>query len=281
MSTTDFSELRKLIVKNTPSIIKCARISNGLDQVSLAKSLGVSQSTISKYEKGHLIPDAINWAIICQVTSIPLDSNELGFLDFEQAASFNFRLKDEMENVHSMNWIHPIFRQDCGYNNRYLKPLIGHAFETKGEEACRQFFSDLNIDPSYFVRLDLQLNDTFLSKFGEFFGSLPKSEELSGEFWKLEHHGLACRRSLSQGQALQTYLESYIEKSMAYNCVFNYEVIEKKPQTSVFRFFSKESVECCEFAIDYHELFLKQLCLHDQRNLQIDKSGSEWLAIVS
>lgn len=251
-------ELKKKVIEHTPYIIKCARISRGFDQAQLASDIGVAQSTISKLEKGSLLPDAATWAVICEITGIPLNSNQLGFIDFGMS-------KERVSLVHpgfktesySKKFVNPKYQVNSMFSVRFFKPLLETVKKEKGVDYYCSVLKKLKIDPAYFYRLDLKLNELFLTDFlnEASFSERPKMKLSS--FWENNIHGFVFEKMLKKPKMTDP-LELFVKKSGNYNIAFKYEVIEKKRKSAEV-FVQYLVKDLSPNILDYNMMFLREI----------------------
>lgn len=174
-----------VLIKNTAQIFRVARKVTGLTQVEVANAIGISQSSVSKYESGILQPSALDWFNFCSLVNI--DSTKA--------------LKDGY--IDNCSRIKEFFYKDMGFTvprrykqNRQLKvremlPLVAHYKLQYGDEGWEQLTDKLKMDPDYFHVYDASVSLHFLEDFlahlpGTGKGFLDQAAKLSGN---LEMHG--------------------------------------------------------------------------------------------
>ena len=76
-------------------LLTCARCLRGLTQLELAKRVGIHQSSLSRIEKGILVPGVYLWHRIVQALDIPMDYVKNMFIDLQQIAKTQDNLINE------------------------------------------------------------------------------------------------------------------------------------------------------------------------------------------
>lgn len=277
MDTMNPQEIKENILLHTPLIIKCARMSSGYGQADFAKLLGITQSTISKLESGILVPDAITWAILCQQTNIPLDSNYLGFIDLKENSKNKFRLSSQNPFVSKL--IDKKYRENCNYNNRFIMPILNHLHIQLGTKDYQKALKSLKVDPCYFYRLDLQVNDNFIDKIQAKFFPKTSPEQLFDNFWSRKVHGSYFCDYVGMKHNSVKKVQYFVKHAKAYNCEFDYEIkdqTKKDIQLEVSPSTSKPSA----FMNQYNISFLKHMT-ENKNQFKITEKESSWIIQVA
>lgn len=144
--------LEKDFLESSARLIRTARKKMGLTQIELANKLGVSQSCLSKFESGILMPSAVQWAIFCQMTMIPSDSIFYGLIDglsanylekFDNGVNFKISSRYKTGNLLSM---------------RFLRPFLQTIENEVGIEKLEKAFKAIKTDIDYTYILSHQAN---------------------------------------------------------------------------------------------------------------------------
>lgn len=131
---------------------KVGRLLAGKTQVELSKVLGISQSSISKYESMALEPSASDWYQFCQFVGIDAHKTlSLGYIDGKK--KFKHRLFSE-----SLIKIPMQYRRDFLLKIRELVPFRQCFINDLGTERWKNFLEEHNIDDDMFYIYDFQVS---------------------------------------------------------------------------------------------------------------------------
>ena len=149
-------EQEELDLIHTSRVLRSARKLRGITQSEASDQLQISQSMISKLEKGLLSPSASLWFSATKLYNIPVtDSFESGYIDtldhqnILDYSETSFKIPEE-------------FLNDARFSVRSISPLLNYFVKKKGEKFSRTFFKSLKIDTDYFYVLDAKVNSSFL-----------------------------------------------------------------------------------------------------------------------
>ena len=220
----------EILLQNTARIFRVARKVTGMTQVEVAKAIGISQSSVSKYEAGILQPSALDWFNFC--TLVNLDSTKA--------------LKDGY--IDNCSRIKEFFYKDMGFTtprrykqNRHLKvrevlPMLVQYQAQFGEKGWLELAEKLKVDPDYFHVYDAPLSLNFLEDFmaqlpGTGKGFLDQAAKLSGD---LAMHG--DLKSYYQNASFSPNVGlAYVKKTSLYEEIFDVEQsLKGNKQTFVF-----------------------------------------------
>lgn len=131
---------------------KVGRLLAGKTQVELSLALGISQSSISKYESMALEPSASDWYQFCQYVGIDAHKTlSLGYIDGKK--KFKHRLFGD-----SMLKLPMRYRRDFLLKIRELIPFRKCVRTELGAEAWETFLSEHKIDDDLFFIYDFQVS---------------------------------------------------------------------------------------------------------------------------
>lgn len=138
----------KLIAQKTARVIRASRKQRSFTQKEVADRLGISQSALSKFEHGVLIPSAYQWQVFCEMVEIPALSLKSGLI--ERALPLEV---GQVARVGTFN-----LPRKFAYNRstmiRWFLPLLMAAKNNLGENLYFDFMKKIKIDPDYFVDLN-------------------------------------------------------------------------------------------------------------------------------
>lgn len=268
------AEIKENVQNHTPGIIKCARLFTGLDQIEFSQAIGISQSLVSKYEKGNLLPDTITWALICNITKIPLDSNIVGFIDMGERATPKFRL--EKENKYLNRFVNKDFRKNCYFNNRFFMPLIHNLSKKLSKKDLEKFFKEIKVDPSYFYRLDLQLNERFFEKIYKYFSKNKDILRTISQSWESSYHGNLYHKFEPHISSPVERMRIFSNLSSKYNCFFSYKIKDSSSNKIELEVEPKFDLKN-DFLADYNNAYLQSISGVKKANLfSVNKKSSSW-----
>ena len=130
-------------------ILRSIRKSMPLTQSELASKLGMTQSALSKIEKGTLMPSAYVWISLCQLADVPADAFFWGQIDREK--NCRFLKKDDRQQGYK---IPKKYNYLMGTSVRAMLPNIAYFKELFGEQGFQDFCFEHKIDPDFFAILD-------------------------------------------------------------------------------------------------------------------------------
>ncbi len=145
----------KLPARKIASLIRTARKSSGLNQCDIAKSLGMSQSALSKMEHGILMPSVYEWFEFCKITKISPES----YLDgqIERLSPVNLDSKFE-EGFFKIPKRYGMYR---GSKVRTSLPLLAFMKTKWSIKQIEDFFKNIKLDSDYLTNSDHQINLMF------------------------------------------------------------------------------------------------------------------------
>lgn len=146
---------------NSARLIRTARKKMGLTQIDLASKLGVSQSCLSKFESGILMPSAVQWAIFCQMTMLPSDTIFYGVID-----GLSAKFLDKHSGTENFK-LHNKYKEGHLFSMRFLRPFFMAVLDEVGEEKFELAFKRLKTDPDFINVMSHQLPWNFVSDFME------------------------------------------------------------------------------------------------------------------
>ncbi len=138
--------------KNVSMVMRAGRKNNNLQQTDIADLLSLTQSTISKFERGDLVPTAPEWIAYCNLVNIPYSCLESGIIDHFARTSI---MEDEIENGFKLPAKYSNLR---GISVRSVLPIINFLKYKWGDETVRKYLKKMKIDLDYFTILDNLIN---------------------------------------------------------------------------------------------------------------------------
>lgn len=128
-------------------LLQATRKHLGLNQAVVAPILGLDQSALSRIESGKQHLTASQWLTFCQRAEILPDCLTHGVFELAQKES--------------AICLPPRYAFEKGSKVRSLLPLLDFAKETLGERGLARFFSDIKLDPDFFLNLSATINFNF------------------------------------------------------------------------------------------------------------------------
>jgi DNA-binding XRE family transcriptional regulator len=214
------------VAKQIASLIRSARKSKGLTQISVAEHLGISQSALSKIESGILIPSAPQWFSFCQLTSISPECLTAGYIDRHTVAHLD-------SNLHNLPFKLPRrYSHHRGAKVRALLPIMDFTRAAWGQARFAEFLEAQKVDSDMFVDLDNQINLNFfldLSRSLLLHGTLKPEEADRGSRCVMEPkcHG-EIHSEYDRQEGMFNRLATLLQNSKYYECNFIYGIEEQK-----------------------------------------------------
>jgi len=135
---------------------RAGRLLSGKTQKELSKILGLSQSSISKYESMLLEPSASDWYRFCEFAGLDAHRTlELGYIDGKK--KFKHRLHSD-----SLFSLPMRYRGDFFLKVRELIPFKNFLIEELGDEYWLDFLKGHGISSDIFLIYDFQISFNFL-----------------------------------------------------------------------------------------------------------------------
>lgn len=157
---TSGKELRE----KTARIFRAGRKLYGINQVEMAKTLGITQGTVSKLETAVLAPDAGVWYQFCKHLNLNAD------LTF----SSGFIFDPDLENVQKDKF--KLGKKKSGSKNkikvRNCLPFIDTIYDLEGSENLAKHLKLINIDADVFAVPDYDVPVEVLSEVFNYLGEL-------------------------------------------------------------------------------------------------------------
>ncbi len=137
-------------------IWKATRLLLGLTQKDLARQLGISQGSVSKYESMQLEPSASDWYNFCQFAGVDAHKTlELGYIDGKK--KFKHRLYPEASFSLPMR-----YRRDFSLKIRELVCFRDAVLARLGEDFWSSFLKRVGVTEEMFFVYDYQISLNFL-----------------------------------------------------------------------------------------------------------------------
>ncbi|MGK5083215.1 helix-turn-helix transcriptional regulator [Bdellovibrionota bacterium FG-1] len=201
-------------------LLQATRKHLGFNQTEVAPTLGLDQSALSRIESGKQFLTASQWFTFCQSSGISPDSLTHGLFEMEQKESA-IRLPQR-------------YAFEKGSKVRSLLPLLDFAKETLGERGLARFFSDIKLDPDFFINLSATINFNFTidlcetivrknsmtSKDAELATRTAGNPEMHGSL----HH---LYEFISSNQI--ALLTGFVENAAKYSTNFHYSLLNVNP----------------------------------------------------
>jgi pimeloyl-ACP methyl ester carboxylesterase/transcriptional regulator with XRE-family HTH domain len=241
---TQNSELKRI-----SRVWKAGRLLLGLSQKELSKALGISQSSISKYESMHLEPSASDWYNFCQFAGFDAHATlDLGYIDGKK--KYKNRLHAESSFTLPMR-----YRVDFLLKIRELIPYKDCIVSELGEEAWLSFLKDAKVVPEMFYVYDFQLSLNFLNDLIKWcnkrsFDLVKSSKKYSAI---LENHGM-LQTDYSKKQKKLSLIKSLFENQPYYHRVFTGKLVSEDDSSTFSVSPSGEALE--HFSFDEFRNFL-------------------------
>lgn len=214
--------------KNLSQLWRVGRLLVGKTQVELCRELGISQSSISKYESMALEPSASEWYAFCQFVGIDAHKTlDLGYID----GCSKFKSKLYMTSLFKL----PLrYRGDFSLKVRDLIPFKKAIELTLGEREWIRFLENIKVSPELFYVYDFQLSFQFyldlVEAFKDQYGKLKPFilEQLS----LLGNHGVIKDIYLKQ-KSPAALLKELSDKQLYYQRIFKLEEGKAQSKTAV------------------------------------------------
>ncbi len=142
--------------RNLASIVICARKRKGFTQQEVVSTLGIVQSTLSRIERGELIPSIYLWMGLADLLEIPLNSLRHGYLDMQTDSAI---ISSQYENGFKLSIKYS--KERC-IKVRFLLPFFEFIKASFSEKMVNDLLTPFEIDLNFFNSLDNQVNLTFL-----------------------------------------------------------------------------------------------------------------------
>jgi transcriptional regulator with XRE-family HTH domain len=224
----------KRAAKQTAKILSSVRKSRGMTQIEVAKGLGISQSALSKLERGYLIPSVFQWFEFCKITAIPADSHVLGYVDFATEVPVDHDLsiggfKFAKKYLHGRR-----------STVRTALPFVKWLEQSVGAIRAESVIKDMGADPDYFVQLDLTVSLQFILDLAQYLkdkGHLSSSQhdQMIKEVAQGHSHGHLWQAYQKEMDPLQGF-ELLLSKAGYYERNFDYQITEKSEKKKLLQF---------------------------------------------
>ncbi|MBC7693294.1 MAG: helix-turn-helix transcriptional regulator [Methylotenera sp.] len=143
-------------LKRISRVMRAARKISGKNQVEISKALGISQSALSKFESGLLIPSTSQWFMFCKVVGIDsLETFTYGVVDNARPARLDGTYPASSFKIPKK------YSHHAGSKVRAIRPFLQYFEERLGTEKMENYIEAQKIDQDYFVVYDNQLNIGF------------------------------------------------------------------------------------------------------------------------
>lgn len=220
---------------------KVGRLLVGKTQSQLATDLGISQSSISKFESMTLEPSASDWYQFCQYVGIDAHKTlALGYIDGRK--KFKHRLFAD-----SLLKLPLKYRQDFLLKVRELIPFRECIKYELGLDAWREFLEACKIEDEIFFVYDFQLsmkvlNDLIAWSQSRNFPLLSKVTPYTGN---LKNYGL-LQESYAKKKTPQDLLKAIMEDQPYYHQIFQTNVESDQESSHISAKMTKEAEQFFE-----------------------------------
>jgi transcriptional regulator with XRE-family HTH domain len=229
------------VANNIQFIILAGRKLRGLTQSELAKMTNISQSLMSKLEKGQLRPSAILWYELCQVLNIDWDCQIFGYID---------DLKNSWKST---------FRHSKKYGAPYsstvrsIHPMLSILRASYGDRKFFSFLQKEGFNVEYFYCLGNKVSFLFFTKVLQKTSELvEKKSNLKVDQYIMERstHGKIFE-SIKFLPTIEEKLQAYCENSIYYeeNFIYSYE----KSKNKEYNLFLKHCDPIIELGIKFFD----------------------------
>jgi transcriptional regulator with XRE-family HTH domain len=227
-------ESNKVVLQNQKiaQVLRIGRKLLELNQVEFAKRLSISQSFVSKLEKGLMTPDAILWQNFCDIAGIPYSSMKFGYLDQIHSGATRF---EQMSHFFSLD---SRFHQDATLFVRNFRPLISFWTKQFGESHLRTFLKkrcrglDLDFFGVFYFKANVLLFDTLFQGLKECIEEHNISwDEYIREFSLSENHGETFSQIIQSGQRPHELINNFFDSARYYDQSLTYQWLDKKDFT--------------------------------------------------
>lgn len=207
-------------------VMRATRRQKGMNQVAVAKNLGISQSALSKLESGLLVPSAPQWFMFCDLMQISPDSLVSGYVDRCSQAQI------KMDRQEGAFRIPNRLAEGRGSKVRAMRPFTEYFKTVAGADQLDDFLASINLEAEFFVQMDNQLNLNFcldisraLIKKG--FLKIGDLSKLSSQSSLPATHGCLNKSYENQSSPFNR-VKNLIEHAHHYECNFEYGVLDEK-----------------------------------------------------
>ncbi|HAR43381.1 MAG TPA: hypothetical protein DCS07_12250 [Bdellovibrionales bacterium] len=205
-------------------VLRAARKASRLQQVDVARKLGVTQGYLSKLETGQMVPDAILWFHFCDLVNIPYESLKTGFIDFMVPAKLR---DDQRENGFKLP---KQYARSRGTKVRALLPLLDFARQKLGSTKYLRLLESYGLAPDFFVHLDNQIGiefslDLITVLIEKKLATKRDLAVLTASASNPVFHG-GLKTCYDQAQNSSDLIQEYIRNIRHYDCDFNYEILQ-------------------------------------------------------
>ncbi|MDD4976221.1 MAG: helix-turn-helix domain-containing protein [Bacteriovorax sp.] len=227
--------------KKLGNLIECIRYTYGLNQTTLAMTLGVAQSSISKIEKGDLTLSAFQWCDLAQSLNLPIETIKNCYLDNRTVTVTN---SYKMENGYEIT---PKYSENRCIKVRCLLPFISFMDLKINNAFFDNFLNELSKDTksskstflkrSFFCNLDNQVNllfvETLIQKIKDSGASNHSIAEISYFFRLYDSHGLLAK-SYEKEKNQINILKQFIQNFPKYNNVLVHQIMDHDKNSLIF-----------------------------------------------
>lgn len=248
--------------EKTARILRIGRKLSGLSQIEASRTLGISQSLVSKLESGILAPDVALWFAACRLYRLdPEDSFVTGYVDHFFCS--------KLSEIYPKNKLKVAARwsQNAHVMVRYLLPLLRFAESRYGRNGFERLMFSKKIDPDFFYVLDAQLNIHFLL---ELFSELSEHmspttlAQITRSVSDPELHGVLNELYMTAKDPLEL-IQKMIANNSAYESEFDCTIEDIKRQALTLSVSPKHYVDG---ALPYDLQVRKMLCDYKQAFIQ-------------
>lgn len=225
-------------------LLKFLRKKDGHRQNEMAKILGVSQSMISKLEKGTLELDFRTWVLVQRKFSISTYEMAYGFVDGLKPIKNSSSLSKETKHNFKIS---PRYGNLPGSSARATRPIIELVFNSLGYDAATKFFKEKKLDISYFTKMDNPISSNYhldIAKVLMEKNILNKNsiKELNPIF-EIDsiHGGLGCKYKKTQSTLKS--VEQLISNANKYEIDKFYEIHDKNEETVMISVVPNKSID--------------------------------------
>lgn len=207
-------------------VMRASRKLGGLSQNEVAKKLGVSQGSLSKFESGALIPSAHHWVEFCSFLKVPTVSYLDGYIDRKNPVVLR-----DVDRIGGFK-IPSRYGKMSASTSRSSRPMLQFFERELGSKHLSEFLEAKKMDPDLLYVLDVSYNVQFNMDIASHLiakGAL-KSKNFSKLFDTLprqKNHGF-LHESYDQARDAMKLLEFAISSLNYYDRNASYQLIDAK-----------------------------------------------------
>lgn len=209
-------------------VLRIGRKMRDLNQVEFAQILGISQSFVSKLEKGLMIPDAVLWQNFCDLVSIPYSAMKFGYLDGQQS-------QRQITALYESFSLDKRFQDNATICVRSFRPLVSAWITTLGADSLKKFLKKkcYGLDVDYFGIFYAKANFVLFEMIMQGLQDEVKQEKkfqqiLVTAYAQIENHGEVFRGVDLKTSSTENLISRFLSQLKNYDTALVLGIFEEK-----------------------------------------------------